>query len=85
MLVPYLDGRSSSKEDIMNSITDIEREKMAGFYSRRGSWYERGSEIPRVNEPSLVLDDFLFLGNMENASNRELLDRFQISKYSFFF
>jgi hypothetical protein len=31
-------------------------------------------------EPSVVLDDFLFLGNIHQGSNLELLERFKIGK-----
>jgi hypothetical protein len=84
MLVPYFDNSTSSKDDIMNSITDIEREKMKEYDCVRDSGLERFYGFTMTNEPSLVLDDFLFLGNMQNARDRELLERFQISKFFFF-
>jgi hypothetical protein len=65
----------------MNDITDIEREKMKEFDSLRGSSLEKFYGCTDRNKPSLVLDDFLFLGNMESGTNQELLERFQISKF----
>jgi len=65
----------------MNDITDIEREKMKEFDSVRGSSLEKFYRCTDRNKPSLVLDDFLFLGNMESGTNQELLERFQISKF----
>jgi len=80
MLVPYLDSSIPPKEDIMKSITDNERKKMDEFESIRGPSLDIFDRHPPLNQPSIVLDDFLFLGNMEHATNRELLERFQISK-----
>jgi hypothetical protein len=76
MLVPYFDSSISREDDIMNSITDDEREKMKEIESMR---QVRTIYYSAAAGPSIVLDDFLFLGNMQNATDRELLERFQIS------
>jgi hypothetical protein len=83
MLVPYLDNLTSSKEDIMKDITDIEREKIKEFHSLRVISLDRLCGFTDRKEPSIVLDDFLFLGSMQHAGNRELLERYQISKVFF--
>jgi hypothetical protein len=79
MLVPYFDEKTSPKDDIMNSITDAEREKMKDFAGLRVSFVSRIFNNPTERGPSIVLDDFLFLGNMQHATDRELLERFEIS------
>jgi hypothetical protein len=80
MLVPYLGNLTSSREDLMNGITDSEYEKMKEFESvRESSLRALYASIGR-DEASIVLDDFLFLGSMRQAGNRELLERYQISK-----
>jgi len=78
MLVPYHDNLTSSRDD---DITDIEREKIKEFDSVRKTCLDRLYELIDRNEPSIVLDDFLFLGNLQHAKNRELLEQFQISKF----
>jgi hypothetical protein len=80
MLVPYYNNSTSSKEDFVNNLTDTEREKMREFESLRQN-IDIFSVYATRNEPSIVLDDFLFLGNMQHAKDQELLDRYQISKY----
>jgi hypothetical protein len=83
MLVPYLDNLTSSEEDIVKTITDNEREKMKEVESIRNSCLDKfygAYGFMGYSEPSIVLDDFLFLGNWQHASNRELLERYQISK-----
>ena len=83
MLVPYVDNLTSSEEDIVKTITDNEREKMKEVESVRSSCLDRlygGYGLMGFNnEPSIVLDDFLFLGNIQHATNQELLQRFKIS------
>jgi hypothetical protein len=83
MLVPYLGNLTSSKDDIMNDITDIEREKLKEFNSLRDMYIEKSLKLIDRKEPSIVLDDFLFLGNLQHAKNREVLERLQISKIFF--
>ena len=71
-----------TKEEAPLTITDEERERLKALLEERGLTFERYYRFGRMNEPSLVLDDFLFLGNMQHASNRELLGSFNISECS---
>ncbi len=79
MLVPYLDNLSSSKEDIMSTVTESEDEKLREFQSIRGGCLEALYRYNGRSEPSIVLDDFLFLGSVQHATNQQLLERLQIS------
>lgn len=69
------------KEDTSFNMTDEEREKMKMLEHERGLAFDKFYRLGRALEPSLVLDDFLFLGNMQHATNRQLLERFQISSF----
>jgi hypothetical protein len=68
-----------NKKDLICKITDDERQRMAALETERGIAFNRFYRSGRMNEPSLVLEDFLYLGNMQHASNRDLLVRFDIS------
>ncbi|CAF4302815.1 unnamed protein product, partial [Adineta steineri] len=59
MLVPHQINLNSSKDDIMNSITDDERKKLNELESERGLILDRPCRYTPYHEPSLVLDDFL--------------------------
>lgn len=83
MLVPYNDGSSSSKEDILETMTEAEYEKMTALHHVRTGLIGRLTRIEPGEGLSLVLDDFLFLGNMYSASDRKRLEKYQISKLLF--
>ena len=70
------------EEDPSLTMTDDERERMKVLEHERGLAFDKFYRFGRMTEPSLVLDDFLFLGNMQHATSRELLERFQISAFS---
>lgn len=78
MLVLF-DQKSLKKEDSIFKPTNEERERMKAFEHERGLAFDKHYRFGTAAEPSIVLDDFLFLGNMQHASNRDLLQRFQIS------
>ncbi|CAF0898018.1 unnamed protein product [Adineta steineri] len=78
MLVPHQINLNSSKDDIMNSITDDERKKLNELESERGLILDRPCRYTPYHEPSLVLDDFLFLGDMQHAANQILLQQYKI-------
>ncbi|CAF4752962.1 unnamed protein product, partial [Rotaria socialis] len=59
-------------------MTDGEREQMKILEHERSLAFDKYYRFGRTAEPSLVLDDFLFLGNLQHASNRVLLERFKI-------
>lgn len=59
-------------------MTDDEREQMKVFEQEREATFDKHFQYKRLHEPSLVLDDFLFLGNIQHASNETLLTKFQI-------
>ncbi|UJR37359.1 hypothetical protein I4U23_030067 [Adineta vaga] len=69
-----------SEDDIMKSITNEERERMKEFEKIRSSTFNCFFENPpRVTgEPSIVLDDFLFLGDMGHGKNKKILEKLQI-------
>jgi hypothetical protein len=70
------------KEDLSFDVTDEERERMKILEHERGLAFDKFYKFGRAGEPSIVLDDFLFLGNIQHATNRELLEQFQISTFS---
>jgi hypothetical protein len=49
-------------------------------YDRQGPRYEQFLRYGSGEEPSEVLDGFLFLGNIHHGSNLDLLERFKIGK-----
>jgi hypothetical protein len=73
---------SEPRKDPMDVITDSEREKMKKLESKRGTSMERYLTFSPSREPSVVLDNFLFLGSMQHATDQILLQRFQISKFT---
>lgn len=70
-----------TQEDSSFNMTDEERERMKILEHERGLAFDKFYRLGRATEPSLVLDDFLFLGNIQHATNRKLLDQFQISPF----
>jgi hypothetical protein len=83
-MLSYFTRKSLTEEDPTFNITNDERERMKILEHERGLAFDKFHRFGRGAEPSLVLDDFLFLGNMQHATNRELLDRFKISNKFFF-
>lgn len=79
-MLSYFTRRSLLDENMPFEMTDDECERMKILEYERGLAFDKFFRLARGLEPSLVLDDFLFLGNMQHATNRQLLDRFQISK-----
>lgn len=72
-------------DDVLASVwspTEEERRRLKEFYDiePRGAAFERFLRLGSGEEPSLVLDGFLFLGNLQNGSNRVVLERLKISK-----
>lgn len=63
-------------ENIFTTITDDEREKMEKFKIDR----ELLAPWSYSHDASLVLDDFLFLGSLSNACDRDFLHRYEISE-----
>jgi hypothetical protein len=85
-MLSYFTRKSLLEEDPSFNMTNDERERMKVLEHERGLAFDKFYRFGRTAEPSLVLDDFLFLGNMQHATNRELLERFQISLFfSFLF
>jgi hypothetical protein len=84
-MLSYFTRRSATEEDPSFNITNDERERMKILEHERGLAFDKFYRLSRTAEPSLVLDDFLFLGNMQHATNRDLLDRFQISNKFFIY
>lgn len=83
MLVPYLDNLTSLEEDIMNTVTESEDNKLREFASIRSTSLDAFYQSIGRSEPSVVLDDFLFLGSMQHAMNQKLLERLEISNLLF--
>jgi len=83
-MLSYFTRKSLTEEDPSLNITNDERERMKILEHERGLAFDKFYRFGRTAEPSLVLDDFLFLGNIQHATNRELLERFQISKIFFY-
>lgn len=79
MLTLFSPAKPTNKEEMI-TITDDERERMRALQEERGNAFDRFYRFGRTNEPSLVLDDFLFLGNIQHATDRDLLVRLDISK-----
>ncbi|UJR08880.1 hypothetical protein I4U23_013135 [Adineta vaga] len=77
MLVLF-NQKPSTEEDPLSKITDDERQRMKTLEHERGLAFDRFYRFRTTAEPSIVLDEFLFLGNIQHANNRELLHRFQI-------
>ena len=84
MLVPYNDGKSSAKDDILETMTEVEYEKMKAFDLMRSGSIGNLIRTSPGDGLSIVLDEFLFLGNLGSASNRKRLEKYQISKFLIF-
>lgn len=82
MLVPYENPALPPKEDIMKTVTEAEREYIREIEMFRMMSMDRMFSCANLGQPSLVLDDFLFLGNMQQAKDQELLEKLQIRKHS---
>jgi hypothetical protein len=78
-MLSFFTRKSLTEEDPSFNMTNDERERMKILEHERGLAFDRFYRFGRTAEPSLVLDDFLFLGNMQHATNQELLEKFQIS------
>lgn len=76
MLAPFDFNQTSSSPNM--EMTDDERERMKIFEQEREETFDKHFKYKGLHEPSLVLDDFLFLGNIQHASNETLLTKFQI-------
>ncbi|CAF3544336.1 unnamed protein product [Rotaria sp. Silwood1] len=57
---------------------ELRRIKELQEYERRGIAFEQFLQFGSGHEPSVVLDEFLFLGNIHHGSNLDLLERFKI-------
>lgn len=65
------------------SPTEDERRRIEEYkeYVRQSPAYHQSILLYSLaEEPSVVLDGFLFLGNLQHGSNLDLLERFQIGK-----
>jgi hypothetical protein len=64
------------------SPTEDERQRIKEFqdYALREADMEQFFKFGSGPEPSVVLDEFLFLGNIHHGSDLELLERFKIGK-----
>lgn len=82
-MLTLFNRNSLTNEDSVPNMTDEERERMKILEHERGLAFDKFYRFGRTAEPSLVLDDFLFLGNIQHATNRELLERFKISMFFF--
>ena len=81
MLMLYNGSDLSDDTNQLNlELTDEENEKITTMMSYRSSVIETFSFFGKSQTPSIVIDDFLFLGNIGQASNRELLTQLDISK-----
>ncbi|CAF4641012.1 unnamed protein product [Rotaria sp. Silwood2] len=62
------------------SSTDEERCQLKELqeYERRGTAFEQFLQFGSGKEPSVVLDEFLFLGNIHHGSSLDILERFKI-------
>ena len=62
--------------------TEEERRRIKEFQGieRRSAAFEQFLRFGSGKEPSIVLDDFLFLGNIYHGSNLGLLQQFKIGK-----
>ena len=81
MLVPYSAGTASAKVDILETMTEVEYEKMKALDGLRTAAIGSLTRTSPGEGLSIVLDDFLFLGNLYSASNRKRLEKYQISKF----
>ena len=75
MFAPILDPVVNS---LMRSITSDELARMQEIEVMRNSNENR--TFLTIGGPSIVLDDFLFLGDFEHANNQTLLEKLQISE-----
>jgi len=80
-MLSFFTRKSLTQEHPSFNMTDDERARMKTLEHERGLAFDRFYRFGRTAEPSLVLDDFLFLGNIQHATNRELLERFKISMF----
>jgi hypothetical protein len=70
-----------TQDNLTYDMTDDERERMKTLEVERGLAFDKFYQFGRTAEPSIVLDDFLFLGNIQHATNQTLLERLQISMF----
>lgn len=70
-----------SKSDGSTAITDEEKEKIAELRSAFQSNLRRSTaESFNRNGPSIVIDGFLYLGNLKNGENQSSLQNLNISE-----
>ena len=84
-MLSYFTRKSLTEDDPSSSMTNEERERLKILEHERELAFDKFYRCGRLAEPSLVLDDFLFLGNIQHATNQSLLERFGISSLIFFF
>ncbi|CAF2616562.1 unnamed protein product [Rotaria sp. Silwood2] len=77
-MLTLFNAKSLTDEDSSLNMTDEERERMRTFELERSAAFDKFYRFGRTAEPSIVLDDFLFLGNIQHATNHDLLERFNI-------
>ena len=80
MLSLYIDNPSTDDNSIFN-LTDDEFERKKIIEQERCLTWNMFYRFAQTSEPSLVLDDFLFLGSIHHATNHDLLERFKIRMF----
>ncbi|CAF0867920.1 unnamed protein product, partial [Adineta ricciae] len=84
MTDPLFSRSSLADDDVLASVwcpTEEELRRLKEIYEiePRGIAFERFLRSGSEEEPSLVLDGFLFLGNLQNGSNGAVLERLKIT------
>ncbi len=77
------DGNDDDDLSLTWSPTDDERRRIEEYkeYVRQSPAYHQSILLYTLaEEPTVVLDGFLFLGSSQHGSSLDLLERFQISK-----
>ncbi|CAF1303924.1 unnamed protein product [Rotaria sp. Silwood1] len=77
-MLTLFNAKYLTEENSLLHMTDEERERMKLFEFERGLAFDKYYRFGRTAEPSIVLDDFLFLGNFQHATNQTLLEEFNI-------
>lgn len=79
MLTVYAPSLFHSAEE-RYEITIAERERLKVLERDHSQLVGKFFRVGRSFEPSIVLDDFLFLGDIRHATNRTMLDTCEISR-----
>lgn len=79
MITLYVNKFIQKEEEASLNVTNEERERIKELENERSLAFDRFYRFGRGAEPSIVLDDFLFLGNIQHAENHGLLEQFEIS------